>query len=45
VTQLNLFLQSVTLDDVSNGKMILIDKPIKWTSFDAVKYIPKSCTN
>ena len=42
MTQLNLFLQSVTLDDVSNGKMILIDKPIKWTSFDAVKYIRKS---
>ena len=39
MTQLNLFLQSVTLDDVSNGKMILIDKPIKWTSFDAVQFV------
>lgn len=39
---LNNFLESVTLDDISNGKMILIDKPIEWTSFDVVKYIRKS---
>src|SRR6056300_1471335 len=39
---LNNFLESVTLDDISNGKMILIDKPIEWTSFDVVKYIHKS---
>ena len=39
---LNNFLESVTPDDISNGKMILIDKPIQWTSFDVVKYIRKS---
>jgi len=39
---LNNFLESVTPDDISNGKMILIDKPIEWTSFDVVKYIRKS---
>ena len=36
------FLKSITLDDISNGKIILIDKPIEWTSFDVVKYIRKS---
>ena len=39
---LNDFLESVTLDDITNGKIILIDKPIEWTSFDVVKYIRKS---
>jgi len=39
---LNDFLESVTHDDVTNGKIILIDKPVKWTSFDVVKYIRKS---
>ena len=36
---LNDFIESVTLDDIRNGKIILIDKPIEWTSFDVVKYI------
>ena len=36
------FLKSITLDDITNGKIILIDKPIEWTSFDVVKYIRKS---
>ena len=39
---LNDFLESVTKDDITNGKIILIDKPIEWTSFDVVKYIRKS---
>lgn len=39
---LNDFLESVTQDDIINGKIILIDKPIEWTSFDVVKYIRKS---
>jgi len=39
---LNDYLKSVTLDDIANGKIILIDKPIEWTSFDVVKYIRKS---
>ena len=28
--------------DIKEGKVILIDKPINWTSFDVVKYIRKS---
>ena len=28
--------------DIKEGKVILIDKPINWTSFDGVKYIRKS---
>jgi tRNA pseudouridine55 synthase len=39
---LNDFIESVTLDDIRNGKIILIDKPIEWTSFDVIKYIRKS---
>jgi len=39
---LNDFIESVTLDDITIGKIILIDKPIEWTSFDVVKYIRKS---
>ncbi len=39
---LNDFLESVTQDDITNGKIVLIDKPIEWTSFDVVKYIRKS---
>ena len=39
---LNDFLESVTQDDLKNGKIILIDKPIEWTSFDVVKYVRKS---
>ena len=39
---LNDFLESISLDDITNGKIILVDKPIKWTSFDVVKYIRKS---
>ncbi len=29
-------------NDITNGKVLLIDKPINWTSFDVVKYIRKS---
>ena len=39
---LNDFIESVTLDDIRSGKIILIDKPIEWTSFDVIKYIRKS---
>ena len=35
-------LNHITYDDVLNGKMLLVDKPLKWTSFDVVKYIRKS---
>ena len=28
---LNVFLESLTLDDITNGKIILIDKPIEWS--------------
>ena len=35
-------LDQITHDDILNGKMLLIDKPLKWTSFDVVKYIRKS---
>ena len=29
-------------DDIRDGKMLLVDKPLTWTSFDVVKYIRKS---
>ena len=29
-------------DDIQDGKMLLVDKPLTWTSFDVVKYIRKS---
>ena len=29
-------------DDIQDGKMLLVDKPLTWTSFDFVKYIRKS---
>ena len=29
-------------DDILEGKMLLVDKPLTWTSFDVVKYIRKS---
>ena len=32
----------ITNDDIINGKMLLVDKPLSWTSFDVVKYIRKS---
>lgn len=32
----------ITNDDIVNGKMLLVDKPLSWTSFDVVKYIRKS---
>jgi tRNA pseudouridine55 synthase len=28
-------------DDIQDGKMLLVDKPLTWTSFDVVKYIRK----
>ena len=33
---------SFSIDDINKGKIILVDKPINWTSFDVVKYIRKS---
>ena len=33
---------SFSFDDINKGKIILVDKPINWTSFDVVKYIRKS---
>jgi len=35
-------LDSFSSIDINEGKVILIDKPINWTSFDVVKYIRKS---
>ena len=29
-------------DDIQDGKVLLVDKPLTWTSFDVVKYIRKS---
>ena len=37
--------QNISDEDIINGKKLLIDKPINWTSFDVVKYIRKSLTN
>ncbi len=34
-------IDSISVDDLEKGKMILVDKPIRWTSFDVVKYIRK----
>ena len=33
---------SFSFNDIDEGKVILVDKPINWTSFDVVKYIRKS---
>jgi len=35
-------LDKITHDDILKGKMLLVDKPLNWTSFDVVKYIRKS---
>ena len=35
-------LSSFSVDDIKEGKIMLVDKPLKWTSFDVVKYIRKS---
>ena len=35
-------IDSFSFDDIKKGKIILVDKPINWTSFDVVKYIRKS---
>ena len=35
-------ISSFSVDDLKEGKIILVDKPLKWTSFDVVKYIRKS---
>jgi len=35
-------LDQITNDDILKGKMLLVDKPLNWTSFDVVKYIRKS---
>ncbi len=34
--------EELTLDALKDGSILLIDKPIKWTSFDVVNYIRKS---
>ena len=33
---------SFSINDINKGKVILVDKPLNWTSFDVVKYIRKS---
>tara|TARA_A100001015_G_scaffold140056_1_gene155305 strand:+ start:1052 stop:1741 length:690 start_codon:yes stop_codon:yes gene_type:complete len=35
-------LDSFSIDDINKGKIILVNKPLNWTSFDVVKYIRKS---
>lgn len=32
----------ITLDSLKAGSLLLIDKPLKWTSFDVVNYVRKS---
>jgi len=36
------FLDSLSLNDLNEGLIILVDKPKNWTSFDVVKYIRKN---
>ena len=35
-------IDSFSFDDINKGKIILVDKPINWTSFDVVKFIRNS---
>ena len=35
-------LDQIKEEDIQEGKMLLVDKPLRWTSFDVVKYIRKS---
>ena len=35
-------IDSFSINDIKEGKIILVDKPLRWTSFDVVKYIRKS---
>ena len=35
-------LDSFSIDDINKGKIIFVNKPLNWTSFDVVKYIRKS---
>ena len=35
-------LDQISDNDILEGKMLLVDKPLRWTSFDVVKYIRKS---
>jgi tRNA pseudouridine55 synthase len=35
-------LPEITLESLKTGSVLLIDKPVKWTSFDVVNYIRKS---
>ena len=35
-------LDQISDNDIIEGKMILVDKPLHWTSFDVVKYVRKS---
>lgn len=37
--------ENISNDNIINGKTLLIDKPLNWTSFDAVKYIRRSLTS
>ena len=32
-------LDQITHADILNGKMLLVDKPLKWTSFDVVNKV------
>ena len=32
-------LDQISDNDILEGKMLLVDKPLQWTSFDVVKYI------
>jgi len=36
------FLDSLSLNDLNEGLVILVNKPLNWTSFDIVKYIRKT---
>ena len=36
------FLGSLSLNDLNEGLVILVNKPLNWTSFDVVKYIRKT---
>lgn len=39
---LKVFLDSLSFNDLNEGLVILVNKPLNWTSFDVVKYIRKT---
>jgi len=39
---LKVFLDSLSFNDLNEGLVILVNKPLNWTSFDIVKYIRKT---